>query len=330
MPTREDIADQQKLLAIHRRTLAVYLSQEAAMGSVHVPPSIVNGISQARASIQHIKENLQEWGAAVEDHPDDKPHTMLPTIEALAKARQAMEKQDILLIEDTKAHAQNIKDRLEWLGYAIAISYTGESGLSAAKEQQPDLVILDIMLETDDKGFDVIRKLQADPKTQDIPIIVYSITAKEMENRLRGFALGALWYLDRNEGITELEAIVRRALALQQRQRRDQTPNHRIPLDFDNKTGTVWIDGRATDIKLPPLQADLLALLVERSGQICERDEIASRVYKANQDSVSNASIDRLVSRLRAILGDNPGNPRLIESVRGKGYRLLVAETHQR
>jgi DNA-binding response OmpR family regulator len=328
MPTREDIADQQKLLAIHRRTLAVYLSQEAAMGSVHVPPSIVNGISQARASIQHIKENLQEWGAAVEDHPDDKPHTMLPTIEALAKARQAMNKQDILLIEDTKAHAQNIKDRLEWLGYAIEISYSGESGLKAARDQQPDLVILDIMLETDDKGFDVIRKLQADPKTQDIPIIVYSITAKEMENRLRGFALGALWYLDRNEGITELEAIVRRALAFQQRQRKVETPAHRIPLDFDSKTGTVWIDGRGTDIKLPPLQADLLALLVERCGQICERDEIANRVYQAKADGVSNASIDRLVSRLRAILSDDPRNPRLIESVRGKGYRLLVEETH--
>jgi two-component system phosphate regulon response regulator OmpR len=192
------------------------------------------------------------------------------------------------------------------------------------------LIVLDIMLETSEKGFDVLRRLQGDPATHDIPVIIYSVTAKEMENRLRGFALGALWCLDKSDGITELEAIVRRALEYRQSQRRDEPPAHLLPLDFDSKTGTVWIDGRATDIKLPPLQADLLAYLVKRPGQICDRNEIASHVYEVKEkDAVSNASIDRLVSRLRALLGDDPHTPRLIESVRGKGYRLLVEEAHQ-
>jgi DNA-binding response OmpR family regulator len=327
VPTKEDIADQQRLLLTHRRTLTHYLDQAAKMGPVNVPPNIAHSIGEVRENIRYIKETLRKWGVAAEDYPDDQAQNGSPASPLLANARQKMDIQGekILLIEDTEAHAQNIKDRLEWLGCVIEISYSGEAGLNVVKDHQPDLIILDIMLETDDKGFDVIRKLQADSTTRDIPIVVYSITAKEIENRLRGIALGALWYLDKSAGITELEAIVRRALEFRHRLHRDAPPAHLVPLDFDSRTGVVWIDGNATEIKLPALQADLLAFLVERPGQICERDQIANHVYKVSEsDSVSNESIDRLVSRLRALLGDNPRNPRLVESVRGKGYRLIV------
>jgi DNA-binding response OmpR family regulator len=325
MYTEEDIANQQERLATYRRTLAHYLAQMAVIGSVNIPPSIAHGISEARDNIRKIKETLYGWEVVVDDHPDDEPHNRLPKIESLTKETPAMDTQGkkILLIEDNQAHAQNIKDRLGWLGYVINISYTGESGFTSAKAEQPNLIILDIMLETNDKGFDVLRQLEADPITHDIPVIVYSITGEEIENRLRGFALGALWYLDKSHGITELEAIVRRALKLQP-QHKYQAPQRLMPLDFDEKFGKVWIDGRETNIELPALQAKLLTFLVRNRGQICSRDEISHNVYDT---IVGNEVIDRLLSRLREKLGDDPQNPRFIESIRGIGYRLVVEKS---
>jgi two-component system, OmpR family, phosphate regulon response regulator OmpR len=76
-------------------------------------------------------------------------------------------------------------------------------------------------------------------------------------------------------------------------------------------------------ISLPPLLAKLLALLVERAGMICSRDEIATAVYGQKEpEGMNNQAIDRLVSRLREQLNDDPTLPRFIESVRGRGYRL--------
>jgi DNA-binding response OmpR family regulator len=312
MYTEKDITNQQERLATNRRTLAHYLAQMAAIGSINIPPSIAHGISEARDNIRQIKKALYGWGVVVDDHPDDEPYYRLPNIESAPKK--------ILLIEDNQGHAQNIKDRLGWLGCVIHISYNGESGLNSAKIDQPNLIILDIMLETPDKGFDVLRQLENDPITRDIPVIVYSITAKEMESRIRGLALGALWCLDKNQGITELEATVRRALKLQPQQKY-QAPQHLMPLDFDEKFGKVWIDGRETNIELPALQAKLLTFLVRSGGQICSRDEISHNVYET---IVGNEVIDRLVSRLRGKLGDDSQNPRFIESIRGIGYRLVV------
>jgi hypothetical protein len=74
MASPDDIAGQQNLLVLHRRTLAVYLGQLAALGgTAHAPPHVANGILEARANIQHVKGILREWGQPVEDHPDDEP-----------------------------------------------------------------------------------------------------------------------------------------------------------------------------------------------------------------------------------------------------------------
>jgi hypothetical protein len=72
MPTQEDIADQQELLAAYRRTLAQYRQQEALSGEAFVPPAVMNGIQDARAEIRRIKTTLRAWGVTVEDYPDDE------------------------------------------------------------------------------------------------------------------------------------------------------------------------------------------------------------------------------------------------------------------
>jgi hypothetical protein len=68
----EEIDDQRELLDAHRRTLAVYLKQQARLGSAYAPPGVANGIREARAAIRRVKATLSGWGAAIADHPDDE------------------------------------------------------------------------------------------------------------------------------------------------------------------------------------------------------------------------------------------------------------------
>jgi hypothetical protein len=74
MPDQDDIAAQQALLQVHRQTLDVLLRQQAQFGEAYAPPAIVNGIGIARASIAQVKQSLRDWGAPVEDLPNDAPH----------------------------------------------------------------------------------------------------------------------------------------------------------------------------------------------------------------------------------------------------------------
>lgn len=68
----EEIDEQRELLAVHRRTLAIYLTRLAKLGSANAPPEVMHGIHEARAAIRRIKAVLREWGAAVDNHPDDE------------------------------------------------------------------------------------------------------------------------------------------------------------------------------------------------------------------------------------------------------------------
>lgn len=78
MPSQEEIADQQELLATYRRTLARYLKQQAALGEAYVPPGVSEGIREARNNIRRIKDILRTWDVPVENHPDDEPPTPTP------------------------------------------------------------------------------------------------------------------------------------------------------------------------------------------------------------------------------------------------------------
>src|SRR6476646_5203610 len=73
MTDQEDIKHQQKLLTIHRRNLANYLSQQTALGTAYTPPGVMNGIRETRDNIRRIKDILRGWNVAVENQPDDEP-----------------------------------------------------------------------------------------------------------------------------------------------------------------------------------------------------------------------------------------------------------------
>src|SRR6266496_5791768 len=84
MPSQEEIGQQQELLAIYRGNVALYLRQEAQLGSAHIPPGVANGLRDARLHIQRIKQILSSWEVPVEDHPDDEPTSYKDLLEWLA------------------------------------------------------------------------------------------------------------------------------------------------------------------------------------------------------------------------------------------------------
>jgi DNA-binding response OmpR family regulator len=228
----------------------------------------------------------------------------------------------ILVIEDDEDYTQHIIDRLEWQGYRFIQAATGAAGLEVARNHRPDLIILDVRLASEREGFQVLRDLQADLLTHDIPVIVNTIKGKDVDLRTNGINLGAWYCLNKHEGLAELEAIVRRAIRIRYPIGTPTAESRLCPVDYELKTGTIWIDGKPTSIKLSRDQGRLLALLVEHAGQICSRDLIAETVYEVGD--ISNQQIDRLVARLREKLGDGVGEARYIESVRGVGYKLRI------
>lgn len=223
----------------------------------------------------------------------------------------------IVMVEDDDDYVQSVVDRLEWQGFSFVIACTGDEGMRAVREHLPDLVILDLQLTKKLEGLSVLQALRADPATAAIPVIIHSVWANEKELRTRGIDQGAWYCLDKNDSLRELEACVHRALAISGSGAAGA--RRLVPVDYDDKTGTVWLHGAATPIKLSRQQALLLALLVRRAGRICSRDAIAREVYRTS--AITNEPIDRLVSRLREKLGDAEA-AQAIEAVRGIGYKL--------
>src|SRR5690242_15055692 len=84
MASQEEIDQQKALLSLYRNNVALYLRQQAQLGSSHIPPGVANGLIDARFHIQRIKKILSSWDVSVDDHPDDDPHTDKEFVEWLA------------------------------------------------------------------------------------------------------------------------------------------------------------------------------------------------------------------------------------------------------
>jgi DNA-binding response OmpR family regulator len=233
----------------------------------------------------------------------------------------------IVLIEDDEDYAQLVIDRLSWQGFRFSLADSGRQGISMARAQLPDLVILDLQLEQKYEGLRVLQQLQSDPATRQIPVIIHSIHVDERQLRTTGIAQGAWYCVDKNDSLSELAAAVNRVLTICAGVQPSPKRQRWLPLDYEPEIDMVFVDGVATEIKLSRNQSLLLALLVRSGGQICARDDIAREVY--NSHDISNEQIDRLVSRLRDKLRDNAASPRFIEAVYGRGYRLIVTSSQE-
>lgn len=229
-------------------------------------------------------------------------------------------RKEILVIEDIMTHAELIEAWFEADGWVVLVASTGHEGLLYAQERVFDAIILDLALETKERGFEVIRSLRKSEKTCRTPLVVFSALTSNEDLRVRALHLGADYVLVKIERLFELEAVLNRLIGSAEHGRLGYGGTPAWPIDYDYDTNTVFVEGKPLAVRLPLLQARLLRLLVERRGRICNDDQIIKHVY--DDEPMESAAIERLMTRLRQSIGDDARRQRYIITERGLGYRL--------
>ncbi|MDP1857040.1 MAG: heavy metal response regulator transcription factor [Gemmatimonadaceae bacterium] len=218
----------------------------------------------------------------------------------------------LLVIEDEEKAAAYLRQGLTEAGFVVDVAHGGESGLSAARECDHDLIVCDVML-PDRDGFSLVSELRR--AGRQIPVLF--VTARDdLDSRVRGLNLGGDDYLVKPFAFAELLARVQALL----RRTPSRAPDvYRVGgLLCNPRTRRVDCAGRRID--LTPKEFALLLFLLERSGEVVSRTLIAERVWDMRFDSDTNL-VDVQVRRLRAKL-DAGGAASLIHTVRGVGYVL--------
>jgi two-component system phosphate regulon response regulator PhoB len=225
----------------------------------------------------------------------------------------------ILVVDDEPDITALVAYHLAKAGFRVSTAHNGPDALKAAREERPDMVILDLML-PGVSGYDVLAELRRRDETRDVGVIL--LTARREEpDRIRGLTLGADDYLTKPFSPQELSLRVRNVL------RRLAAPpviaGSTIiagPISIDRSAHRASVHGH--ELGLTATEYKLLLTLVERRGRVQTRPQLLETVWDAQPD-IQTRTVDMHVQRLRSKLGDAG---RLIETVRGFGYRLRGSE----
>ena len=227
----------------------------------------------------------------------------------------------ILVVEDNADLAFGLRNNLEIEGYEVEVAEDGEAGLARARESDPDLVVLDLMLPRMD-GFRVLKSLRAEGS--EVPVLILTARGEEADKVL-GFRLGADDYVTKPFGVLEL---LGRVGALLRRARGSGGPAAPAPgaaverfgeLEVDPSSRTVRREG--APVELAPKEFDLLLALLRRGGAVATRLELMQEVW-GHRAAVVSRTVDTHVAELRRKLERDPANPRHILTVWKSGYRL--------
>ena len=218
----------------------------------------------------------------------------------------------ILVVEDERRAADYLRQGLAESGYVVEVALNGTDGLHAAMNGDHDLVVLDVMLPGLD-GFAVLSALRTAKQT---PVLLLTARA-QVNDKVRGFDLGADDYLVKPFQFPELLARVR-ALLKRGRPVASDPVQRVADLEIDPLKHRATRGGQRIDLSAKEFA--LLALLVQRAGEVLSRTQIASLVWDIHFDSETNV-VDVAIRRLRAKI-DDPFPDKLIHTVRGVGYVL--------
>jgi two-component system, OmpR family, alkaline phosphatase synthesis response regulator PhoP len=219
----------------------------------------------------------------------------------------------VLVVDDDPKIVALVTAYLRNAGFDVATAADGAQALSAIREREPALVVLDLMLPEVD-GVQVTREVRG---WSSVPILM--LTARSsLADRVGGLSDGADDYLVKpfapSELVARVQAILRRAPA-QHGGRHLQHADLQIDLDRHE----VRRAGRL--LELSALEFRLLAALVEANGRVLSRDRLLDVLSGPDAEGVMERSVDVYVGRLRSKLGDDPEQPRYVATVRGAGYR---------
>src|SRR5687767_9224492 len=220
----------------------------------------------------------------------------------------------ILVVEDEQDLQQVIAYNLRQAGHDAVVTKLGVEGLRLAREQRPDLVLLDLML-PDIPGTEVCKQLKESPATRGVPVMVLTAKGEEID-RVVGFELGADDYVTKPFSVRELVLRIRAIL-----KRNETKPPPSSVVDFgtlrvDREAHRVWVD--AGEIELTALEFKLLVTLYDRRNRVQSRGALLDHVWGMDA-KISTRTVDAHVKRLREKIGSARD---YIETVRGVGYRF--------
>ncbi len=226
----------------------------------------------------------------------------------------------ILLVEDDMKLANLVREYLESKDFSVLHQSTGEGAAERILDEDPDLIILDLMLPGVD-GLSICRQVR--PKYRG-PILMLTALGDEVDEVV-GLELGADDYLVKPVRprvlLARIQTLLRR-MAPEEAFR--TTPEESLQLGalrMDSANRETFLDG--TKLELTTAEYDLLHYLVEHAGSVLSRTQIYQDVRGIEWDGLDR-SIDQRITRLRKKLGDDASHPRWIKSVRGAGYLMAV------
>lgn len=227
-------------------------------------------------------------------------------------------RQKILVIEDEADILEVVEYNLRREGYRVLGVLDGEQGLQRAKQESPDLVILDLMLPGMD-GVEVCRELKRDPLTRGIPVIILTAKAEETDVIL-GLGVGADDYVVKpfrpRELVARVQAVLRRGMRGE-----SDGPERLVRGDVVIDTGRHEVRVGGQSVQFTPTELRLLHFLAQHPGRVFTRSHLLSRVI--GEDAVvTDRNVDVHVRSVRQKLGEKR---ELIETVRGVGYRFKDA-----
>jgi two-component system phosphate regulon response regulator PhoB len=229
----------------------------------------------------------------------------------------------ILVVDDEPDITALVAYHLAKAGHRVSTAANGPDALKAAREERPDVVILDLML-PGVSGYDVLAELRRRDETREVGVILLT-SRREEPDRIRGLSLGADDYLTKPFSPQELSLRVTALL------RRLGSPAVSAgstlsagPIAIDRSAHRVTIDGH--ELTLTATEYKLLLTLIERRGRVQTRPQLLETVWEAQPD-IQTRTVDMHVQRLRSKLGDAG---KLIETVRGFGYRFRATERGSR
>lgn len=231
-----------------------------------------------------------------------------------------MDMPKVLIIDDEKRIVDGVRKYYEQAGFVVIAAYDGIQGYSSALKEEPDLIVLDLMLPGMD-GLDLCRKIR---QRNDVPIIMLTARVEETD-KLIGLELGADDYVTKPFSPRELVARSRAVLRRLQKGGDMQDVNSISEIIsigdvlFDLGAHHCQIKGEI--VQLTPIEYDLLAYMVRHKKQVCTRMQLLQAAHLGSFEGVER-TIDVHMYNLRKKLEDDPTNPKYILTVFGVGYRL--------